>query len=249
MKKQRGQRPDDSSPADPERKKQNEEERAWVERARAGDAEAQRHVHAIALPAISTTVTITLGRDGASREDIEETIAVAHLEFEKSLERWEGKGTLVSFARGIARNCCKRRLSNKMKGEVLPRVPIGEPGGAQLVEARPNPEIRVADAELVRLLLEEFDKTSEEERACFRMHFVEGRSARQIADELGKEVNTVYQTVYRIRGRARRIRDRLQETGLESSPPRETENGEENGPEKRPLARSRAKKERARKTG
>jgi RNA polymerase sigma-70 factor (ECF subfamily) len=135
----------------------------------------------------------------ADIEDLCADIYVTLLERDFAiLRQFRGKSSLATYLCVVARRIVVRRLSQRRASEVL-----GHQAPEPVLErlpARPGDAQRIDDAEQIELML---DGLAEPQSSIIRQYHLEGRSYREIADDLGIPENSIGPTLSRALARLR----------------------------------------------
>jgi RNA polymerase sigma-70 factor (ECF subfamily) len=114
------------------------------------------------------------------------------------LRQFRGKASLATYLCVIARRIVVRQLSNRRAAEVLGHV-NAEPV-LERIPARPGEAERLDDREQIQLMLEGL---AEPQASIIRQYHLEGRSYREISDDLGISENSIGPTLSRAMARLR----------------------------------------------
>ncbi|MBN1395112.1 MAG: sigma-70 family RNA polymerase sigma factor [Pirellulales bacterium] len=136
----------------------------------------------------------------ADREDLCAEVFLAVLKDDFAvLRNFRGKSSLATYLTVVARRVVVRELLSRMSsarlGETAPHA------GGEIPDPRPAAEQRLEDREEVERLLRGLQGTEAE---VVRMYHLEGKSYRQIGEEVGMPENSIGPILSRARDRMRR---------------------------------------------
>lgn len=136
----------------------------------------RRHVDAVWRTAVAM---------GLSREDAEDVVQEVFMTVHDRLERYDGERSARAWILGITRNVVRHHhRGTHRRAARLRRV---EPPSAP-----EQPEQSVARREAAEVVQAFIDQLDDKKRVVFVLGFVEGLSAKEIAETLGLKLPTVY---------------------------------------------------------
>ncbi len=177
-----------------------------IERARAGDANA--------MEALITEVTPSVERFArrlCPGSDVDDVLQETLISLVSNLGRFEGRSALRSWVFAITRSACSRQHRGLKN-----RPHDGDDAVAEMADAAPDPEQRVADDELTRSLTAALDSLSPEHREVILLRDMEGLTAPEAAASIGLTVDALKSRLHRARAA---LRDALRPTLEGSAPP------------------------------
>ncbi len=179
------------------------EEKALLDRARAGDGEAfgmlvratERMVYNLAL---------RMTRDGEDALDMSQE---AYLRAYRSLASFEGNCSFSSWMYRNVRNVCldHEKKKKKLSPLTLTRDDDGESRQTDIPDEAASPDVLYEKKERAEAVRRALDLMSESAREILILADIEGYSYREIADTLGVDVGTVKSRLFRARGKFREI--------------------------------------------
>ncbi len=137
-----------------------------------------------------------------SSEDMEDLCSLVFVEILRDdyalLRRFRRKASLATYLAVVARRIVVRELLRR-------KVPAKAPIPAEVPDASPGPEERIADREEVQRLL---DQLQGAEAEVVRMFHLEGKSYREISSATGIAENSLGPMLARARKRLRRAAEK-----------------------------------------
>jgi len=92
--------------------------------------------------------------------------------------------------RNLALDLARARLRER-------RLHLPDPGWDHVADARPGPDVALADRERLRLVIRALDALPLRERRALELYRFEGRTLQQLAEEMGVSVSTAHGLVHR----------------------------------------------------
>lgn len=133
------------------------------------------------------------------REDLAADVFLAFIANDFAvLRRYRGESSLATYLTVIARRVVVRRLLNR------PRFARLDDGAAQTPSPHGDPVRAAGDVEELEHLLSQLD---EAERRVVQLYHLEGKSYREISDEVGAPSNSIGPTLSRARGKLKLAAD------------------------------------------
>ncbi len=175
-----------------------------VEQARLGDEAAFEKLVVQHAPGVYHTVLRLLGKPEDAEEILQETFLQAHRKLHTLSDPSRFKGWLYRIASNLALMRLRKR---GYKLEVLTEEPL-VPKGHMPRKWSIDPEARIEEEELQRVLVEALERLDPIYRVAFWMKDVEGLTNQEVADALGLSLPATKSRVLRAR---LRLRDLLSE--------------------------------------
>jgi RNA polymerase sigma-70 factor (ECF subfamily) len=170
------------------------DEREWVERVRAGDAEAFRGV----VDRYSRTLWRAAWRILGDAEAAEDAVQEAFLRAWRSFATFDDRAELSTWLYRIAVNAAiDLRRKRRRTDERTAALPETLDGDVALVSAEPDAHRRAVSGELARRTRATLAELSPAERTAFLLRHYEGRPIAEIARQLGKNENATKQSIFR----------------------------------------------------
>jgi RNA polymerase sigma-70 factor (ECF subfamily) len=172
-----------------------DDEVRWIERARAGDATAFRHLVDANAQALFRVCARITGNRAIAEDAVQEALFSAF----RHLADFDGRSTFSTWLYRIAVNAALVQLRKRGHREV------GWPDGADgndpvLLDAAdesPTPYRQVVSAEIRRDIETQLERMTVIERTAFVLRHQEGCSLEEIAAALSLNVNTAKQAIFR----------------------------------------------------
>jgi RNA polymerase sigma-70 factor (ECF subfamily) len=136
-------------------------------------------------------------------EDAEDAVQDALLSAHKCLSQFQGRSRFSTWLTRIVINTSLMKLRGKSRYELVSLDHSAQNDDAtlaeEIVDARPNPEVTCARAEMEEKLHRALASISPKLRIAFQMRVLCGMSAKETANVLGISVNTLKSRMVRVR--------------------------------------------------
>ena len=180
------------------------DEKALLERVRAGDADAfgilvretERMVYNLAL------------RMMGDREDALDMSQEAYMRAYRSIGRFEGNCSFSSWMYTLTRNVCLDELKKKKKFSVSTLTDSDEDGEVrerEIADERTQPDVVYEKKERAESVRRALDEMGEGQREILLLYDIEGYSYKDIARMLDIDIGTVKSRLFRARDKLRKI--------------------------------------------
>lgn len=134
-------------------------------------------------------------------EDADEVLQDTMLQIIRTIHQFRGECAFMTWASAVARSQVsryrRRNARERNRREAVSAVVHGVPDFLNC--ASPNPEVETADAELRKRIRDALDALAPMDRRVFALRQLRGRSAPEVAEELGLTVPAVKSRLHRAR--------------------------------------------------
>ena len=185
-----------------------DEEVRWIERARAGDATAFRHLVDANAPALFRVCARITGNRAMAEDAVQEALFSAF----RHLDDFDGRATFSTWLYRIAVNAALVQLRKRGHLEVAwpERIDGNDTVLLNAADESPTPYRHVLSAEVRRDIEAELSRMTVIERTAFVLRHQEGCSLEEISAALSLNVNTAKQAIFRA---VRKLRAALEAPG------------------------------------